>query len=49
MRTKGNVRLLVLQGTRFQTIIQQHPDMAYQVIKVLTRRLAEVISGGKFQ
>ena len=49
MRTKGDVRLLVLQGSRFQAIIQQHPDMAYQVIKVLTRRLAEVISGGKFQ
>lgn len=49
MRTKGDVKLLVLQGTRFQTIIQQHPDIAYQVIKVLTRRLAEIISGAKFQ
>ncbi len=49
MRTKGDVRLLVLKGTRFQTIIQQHPDIAYQVIKVLARRLAEVISGAKFK
>jgi CRP-like cAMP-binding protein len=48
LRTKGEVKLLVLQGARFQTIIQQHPDIAYQVIKVLTRRLAEVISGAKF-
>lgn len=47
MRTKGDVRLLVLQGTRFQTIIQHHPDIAYQVIKVLARRLAEVISVAK--
>jgi LmbE family N-acetylglucosaminyl deacetylase len=47
MRTKGDVRLLVLQGAQFQTIIQQHPDIAYQVIKVLARRLAEVISGVK--
>src|SRR5258706_383736 len=49
MRTKGDVRLLVLKGTRFQTIIQQHPEIAYQVIKVLARRLAEVISGAKFK
>jgi len=49
MRTKGDVRLLVLQGTRFQTIIQQHPDIAYQVIKVLARRLAEVISAAKLK
>jgi LmbE family N-acetylglucosaminyl deacetylase len=49
MRTKGDVRLLVLQSARFQTIMQQHPDIAYQVIKVLARRLAEVISSAKSQ
>jgi CRP/FNR family transcriptional regulator, cyclic AMP receptor protein len=49
MRTKGDVRLLVLQSARFQTIMQQHPDIAYQVIKVLARRLAEVISGSRTQ
>jgi len=48
MRTKGDVRLLVLQGSRFQTLIQQHPDISYQVIKVLTRRLAHIISDAKF-
>jgi CRP/FNR family cyclic AMP-dependent transcriptional regulator len=49
MRTKGDVRLLVLQGAKFQAIIQQHPDIAFQIIKVLVRRLAEVISGVGFQ
>ena len=48
MRTKGDVKLLVLQSARFQTILQRHPDIAYEVIKVLTRRLAGVISGAKF-
>ena len=49
MRTVGDVRLLVLQGSRFQAIIQQYPDIAYQVIKVLVRRMSELISGAKFQ
>ncbi|MGE5378208.1 MAG: cyclic nucleotide-binding domain-containing protein [Bacteroidota bacterium] len=49
MRTKGDVRLLVLQGARFQTLIQQHPDIAYHLIKILARRLAEVISGAKLR
>ncbi len=49
LRAKGDVKLLVLQGTRFQTIIQQHPDIAYQVIKVLAHRLAEVISGTRLK
>ena len=49
MRVRGDVRLLVLQGPRFQAIIQQYPDVAHQVIKVIVRRMFELISGAKSQ
>ena len=42
MRARGDARLLVLEGLHFQSLIQEHPDMAYRVIRLLVRRLADM-------
>jgi CRP-like cAMP-binding protein len=42
MRAKGDARLLVLEGTHFQSLIREHPDMSYRVIRLLVRRLADM-------
>ncbi len=40
MRTKGEVRLLVLQGSHFRALIHENPDMSQRVIQLLVRKLA---------
>ena len=40
MRTKGEVRLLVLQGSHFRSLIHENPDMSQRVIQLLVRKLA---------
>jgi CRP-like cAMP-binding protein len=42
MRAKGDARLLVLEGTHFQSLIYEHPNMSYRVIRLLVRRLADM-------
>ena len=42
MRAKGDARLLVLEGTHFQSLIYEHPNMSYRVIRLLVRRLANM-------
>ena len=42
MRAKGDARLLVLEGTDFQSLIYEHPNMSYRVIRLLVRRLADM-------
>ncbi len=42
MRTKGEVRLLVLQGSHFRSLIHENPDMSQRVIQMLVRKLAVV-------
>ena len=41
MRTKGEVRLLVLQGSHFRSLIHENPDMSQRVIQMLVRKLAD--------
>jgi hypothetical protein len=45
MRARGDVRLLVLEGTHFQSLIHEHPNMSYRVIRLLVRRLADMRTG----
>jgi hypothetical protein len=44
MRTKGTVDLLVLNGSDFQFLIQEYPNMAYRVIQMLAQRLVTLLS-----
>jgi len=41
MRTKGEVRMLVLQGSHFRSLIHENPDMSQRVIQMLVRKLAD--------
>lgn len=40
MRCKGDVRLLVIEGEHFRSLIHQYPDMVNQVIQMLVQKLA---------
>jgi hypothetical protein len=44
LRARGDVDLLVIEGTHFHSLLRQHPDMSIHMIKLLVSRL--VPSGG---
>jgi LmbE family N-acetylglucosaminyl deacetylase len=40
MQAKGDIHLLVIEGTHFRALMHQHPDMSDQVIRMLVDKLA---------
>jgi hypothetical protein len=40
MRSKGDVHLLVIEGTHFRSLMHQYPDMSDRVIQMLVQKLA---------
>lgn len=40
MRARGDIQLLVIEGTHFNALMHQHPDMSDRVIQMLVDKLA---------
>jgi len=39
LRAKGNVQLLVIEGSNFLSLLRQNPDMSIQLLQLLVKRL----------
>jgi LmbE family N-acetylglucosaminyl deacetylase len=39
LRARGDVHLLVIEGTHFHSLLRQHPDLSIHMIKLLVNRL----------
>lgn len=44
LRTRGNVRLLVIHGEDFLSLLRQHPDMSIELMKILANRLSAFLT-----
>jgi CRP-like cAMP-binding protein len=40
LRAKGDTQLLMMRGSDFRALLRDHPDLADQVIRILSARLA---------